>query len=938
MADTWNENQASDDQTNPPPPGTSESQLDQTAGGVDYATRGLAGTTTAGKSDTAAGATSENETPDRRWKNPLANYSSYTYQISLYMITPDAYEAFILDGRRNLNAINNISDAGRESINQANQQSATREAAINSGFVQGVGERGRTTSPPAASSVKTIKTGGAFLLAQSGGINNSGPNQRAPGFDVDFYIDDLILTQSINPKESQSSSNFTGVEFKITEPYGFSFITRLKEAQDALKEICSTPGYTNISNPLKQFFIIGIRFLGYDENGNVIDPASVNNQLGAEVGTGNGLYERYFDITINSIDFRMSGPPIVYTCTASVIPGTVAFSLKTGIVWTGATVTGKTVYDALMGASDPADARQAKQGETAMSQAGAGGTAGAFGLLAYLNKEEKKRFDNKEIEIPAVWNIDFRGDSLARIGNATIIDPKNLDKRRVPTTSATSSKESNAVTAQLNTQPNTNLINISLGKGIPIAQAVDEIIKQSSYIEDSLNILLKYNDDNTVTGDGSAEIINNKSKVVRGISWYNLSAEVVVIGWDNLQQDFIFKTTFIIQPYETPVTLSAYADKTTSYPGPHKRYEYWWTGKNSEIMRFEQSYKNTFFNVAINGAGVSDAASGGKLNHPVRRGIPTGQPIQGQPNYNMEAQNSYISDLYDPGSWAEVNFTILGDPDFLMQPAASSIDRLYNRYYGTDGYSINPHSGQIFVEINFKEPNDYDHGKGTLDINGSINIYPHPPYIQDEINKRGGGVAMLITKVVSKFSRGLFQQDLSGAPGIFQDNRGKETSARGADQSDAESARLARTAPIVTAGTAPIVTTTNSGTGTTATTSAAKVAQTKVKTGTSPIALNGLSYDKNASLMSAYNTRFPSGTAPTPAANATTVKSMATAEAINRGTNTGLNKDHPPVPPAAKPVEDQTKLNKQGVADGDAGYIMDRGTKGKFKNPWDRRD
>ena len=936
MADTWNENQAIDDKTNPPPPGTSESQLDQTAGGVDYATRGLSGTTTAGKSDTAAGATSQNETPNRRWKNPLANYSSYTYQISLYMITPDAYEAFIVDGRRNLNAINNISDAGRESVNQANQP---RDVAV----VQSPGEQGRSGSPPSvSSSAGNIKTGGAFLIAQSGGINNSGPNQRAPGFDVDFYIDDLILTQGLNPKETQSSTNITGVEFKITEPYGFSFITRLKEAQDALKEICPTPGYTNISNPLKQFFILGIRFLGYDEKGNVIDPASVNNELGAEVGTGNGLYERYFDITINSIDFRMGGPPVVYTCTASVISGTVAFSLKTGMVWTGATVTGKTVYDALMGGVDidPATVRQAKpsaSGETAMSQAGAGGTAGAFGLLAYLNKEEKKRFDNKEIEIPAVWNIDFKGDSLERIGNATIVDPKNLDKRRVPTTSATSSKESNAATAQLNTQPNTNLINISLGKGISIAQAVDEIIKQSSYIEDSLNILLKYNDDNTVTGDGSAEIINNKSKVVRGISWYNLSAEVVVIGWDKLQQDFIFKTTFIIQPYETPVTLSAYADKTTPYPGPHKRYEYWWTGKNSEIMRFEQSYKNTFFNVAINGAGVSDTASGGKLNHPVRRGIPTGQPIQGQPNYNMEAQNSYISDLYDPGSWAEVNFTILGDPDFLMQPAASSIATLYNKYYGTDGYSINPHSGQIFVEINFKEPDDYNHGKGTLDINSSINIYPHPPYIQDEINKRGGGVAMLVYKVVSKFSRGLFQQDISGAPGIFQDNRGKETSAaRTENQTDAETNRLA--------GKAPIVSTTNSGTGAAATTSAAKVAQTKVKTGTSPIALNGLSYDKNASLMSAYKSRAQSGTAPTPAANATTVKSMATAEAIDRGTNAVVNKgklnpwDHPPVPPAAKPVEDQTKLNKQGVADGDAGYIMDRGTKGKFKNPWDRRD
>ena len=38
------------------------------------------------------------DAPGRRLKNPLGALSSYTYQLSLYMITPDAYDAFNAGG------------------------------------------------------------------------------------------------------------------------------------------------------------------------------------------------------------------------------------------------------------------------------------------------------------------------------------------------------------------------------------------------------------------------------------------------------------------------------------------------------------------------------------------------------------------------------------------------------------------------------------------------------------------------------------------------------------------------------------------------------------------------------------------------------------------------------------------------------------------------
>ena len=144
------DNLANDDKQNPPVAGERNNTLNNYTPPGGTAPVQATPTSQSGKSDTAAAASSKSK-PGKRLQNPLANFSSYTYQISLYMITPDAYKAFIESGRKNLNAINNITAAGTQTIIEANQQAATREAQINSGFVQGVGERGRTTSPPTPS-------------------------------------------------------------------------------------------------------------------------------------------------------------------------------------------------------------------------------------------------------------------------------------------------------------------------------------------------------------------------------------------------------------------------------------------------------------------------------------------------------------------------------------------------------------------------------------------------------------------------------------------------------------------------------------------------------------------------------------------------------------------------------------------------------------------
>ena len=642
-----------------------------------------AGTTVAGKSGTTASATSKAK-PGKRWQNPLGNFSSYTYQLSLYMITPDAYDAFIQSGRKNINAFQDVNNSGN----------------------------------------------GVFLIAQSGGINNT-TSRRAPGFDQDFFIDNLKIVQAINGKETGASTNTTEMSFTITEPYGFSFISRLKRASEALAKVSRSKNYKDLQNPSKQFFMLGIRFQGYDLNGNLINSKDIPGTDGDPQGNAYGIYERFYDILITGMKFKIEGKAVTYNITATSVASGSAFGVKRGIIDQGAKVIADTVYNALMGDDEM-----------------------YTGLLAKLNNDQKKLLDAKSIEIANEWDVVFIGDADPTIKLASIVSKADIDKRKWAMSKVSDTAEVN-VSTEVESTPDNTIREITVPGGTPILQAVNQIILQSDFLTKALTKV--YTTAEEPNPDGKDDEIVDDSK--NQIKWYTMTAEIKNLGWDKAQNDFAYKTTYIIQTYDTPVVVSAYAKKTPKYYGPHKRYEYWFTGKNSEILRYEQTMDNTFFNVTLE-ATNNPNASGGNTDIPSKAGKPQDAPKQGLLGDGLQAQNSYMTSLYDPGAYATAKIQILGDPDFLMQPSPSSINNLYNKFYGTDGYTVNPNGGQVFIEINFKEPVDYQNKDGLLSINESILFWKYPASVTKELKSRGGGVSYMVLNCASTFSKGKFEQEL----------------------------------------------------------------------------------------------------------------------------------------------------------------------------------
>ena len=387
--------------------------------------------------------------------------------------------------------------------------------------------------------------------------------------------------------------------------------------------------------------------------------------------------------------------------------------------------------------------------------------------------DQKVLLKEKKIEIASKWKVVFLGDANPIIKSASIVSKADIDKRKWAMAKVNDTAEVNV--SKEAESPDNTVREITVPGGTPILQAVNQIILQSDFLTKALTKVY-------TTSEEGGEVDPNDSK--NKIQWYSMTAEIKNLGWDKKQNDFVYETTYLIQLYETPVVVSAYAKKTPSYYGPHKRYEYWFTGKNSEIIRYEQNMDNTYFNVTLDADGNPNA-SGGNTDTANIANKQQNAPKQGLLNDGLYAQNSYMTSLYDPGAYATAKIQILGDPDFLMQPSPSSINAFYNKFYGTDGYTVNPNGGQVFIEINFKEPTDYFNKDGLLGINESILFWKYPPDVTAEIAKRGGGVSYMVTTCTSTFSKGKFEQELVCTINTFPDSSNSKSDAAAAGRQSA---------------------------------------------------------------------------------------------------------------------------------------------------------
>lgn len=606
----------------------------------------------------------DTKAPDHRRYNPLSEYSSQTHQLVLAMVTPDAYVDFVKSGRKNFN------------LGQAD-----------------------------------AKDKGIFIIARSGGINNN-TYTRAAGFDLDYYIDNLKISCAADTSSTGGPVANYEMSFNIIEPYGFSFISRLKKALDYMKEVSTLPGQERQNDPSTCIYILGIQFLGYDKNGEVMP-------------TSKSTMDRYYDIKIQEMVYDLDGRMVTYKIKAATIPTRVGTGTKQGIITRDMSVTGRTVGSILEQFMDKLSADQIP-----------------------VKPDPKAKVLPSALQTS--YAIEFRGPGSDLIKNAVIVSKADTDKLKWPM----------GITAAEG--PDSAQRTVSFRNGTPIIQAMGQLIQQSSYLEEALKMNVP-SDTVPVDQNGNPEEIVPDTK--KSVRWFNVSMEVIPKAWNGALKDYTYEVKYIIQPYLTPMTISSNVNKTTPYYGPVKRYDYWYTGKNTEVLRLSFNINNNYFSTVFRQDNVT-APESGSTSTPIVAGQRTGQSTTGKLNSGTEGSSNYTNSLYDPGSWVQLKMDIMGDPDWLTMDSTPPIAlEEYNSFYGPDGYSINPKGGQLFIEINFYEPIDYENKTGTLKINDKLMLWEYPPGVLEANNAKG--ICYKVTDIVSTFSGGQFKQTLTGVINPF---------------------------------------------------------------------------------------------------------------------------------------------------------------------------
>jgi hypothetical protein len=600
--------------------------------------------------------------PGRRLQNPLGDYMNYTYQITLYMVTPQGYEAFVASGRNSVTA-----------------------------------------------------AGSFYIVCQSGGVNNG---FRAPNFQYDYGIDNLQIPCAVSPKETGSSviNIIDNLTFQIFEPYGFSFMTNLRRAADALYG--SNPQVSNL-NLTRQNFILGIRFHGYDKNGVAVSDTD--------------LFEHFIDIQITEMKFKLDGRMVVYNVSAASKPIQSGFNISKGTSKFPQAVTAGTVKEAVekyieqINKSEKDLAEKGGRNPTKYTVTWLGGTDIVYNS-SLTSKTEKPNGNRAN---PAT-NVDKKAD----------VHPGNEVKNK-------------------NTDP--SKIGLKLANDQPIVQAINDIVKQSQFMENQLKVLYpnkpdpddKKKDQDPITPD-------SKNKTT---SWISSLAKITNIKWDKKINNYSYDIEYGISPYSAPTLPSPVVDSNNLYPGPVKRYEYWYTGQNSEVLHYEQSFDNLFMSVVV---GTGNNTEKNEVN--TADGLQPNQSRAGRSLGSASASvNSFMTSLYDPKALLEAKITILGDPDLLPSYPSFGEGQPYDQYYTSQqgGKSVNYAGGQTFIEIHFNEGIDYNNAEGLMDINSSIHLVDYPPNIQADLDSRGGGVIYQLTKVTSIFQGGNFKQILEGNSSTF---------------------------------------------------------------------------------------------------------------------------------------------------------------------------
>jgi len=405
-------------------------------------------------------------------------------------------------------------------------------------------------------------------------------------------------------------------------------------------------------------------------------------------------------------------------------------------------------------ADTPIARTNVKPGETAVGGAGAPSKADAApkpsttdqgtGLIAALNAYWGQLAESKGF-IPDEYAIKFADPLLM---NAKVVPPGPLDKNFAGGTPQQTAADE-LLQERQNMSPTVRQRSATAGQ--QIVQFIDTVLRNSNYITDQQKVI--WNSKNNYWED--------YGKSAQNFAWFNISCQAEQLQYDPKQNDFAYRLTYIIAPYQIPVQ-SEYFDNT-GFRGVHKTYNYWFTGQNTQVLAFEQAYNNAWTqaltsDISVRAGNDSTASRVNSREQWKKRYMPaSNQPRQGGDGKTFEAGANAADYLYSVDT-ATVTLTIIGDPAWIPPPTNIQAGQFTTSAFFPDG-SINTSASAPYFELAWNKPTDYDLNTGLMDT-GQNNFRTN--FVSTNAGFAQQAISYTATTVKSIFRGGKFSQELSG--------------------------------------------------------------------------------------------------------------------------------------------------------------------------------
>jgi hypothetical protein len=390
------------------------------------------------------------------------------------------------------------------------------------------------------------------------------------------------------------------------------------------------------------------------------------------------------------------------------------------------------------------------------------------GLCDALNQFQKNLVKKKLYSIADEYVIEFAPVNMAQ---ATVALKGTTAYKSSPMADA---KNPNAqLNPASNKLQNTARV-ISVEMGTQIVQFIDQIMRGSSFVTDQANVIY---DEATGSPIPNPTVNNNT-----GFNWYKINFRATNLGWDDLRQEYAYRMTYIISQFSITDIKSQYF-QPGAFLGTHKTFNYWFTGKNTQILDFESEYDN-MYNLVImsaedSGAPASDGTPAdntpnlfGLKNTPITptnnlpqipRKFAAGASVSSQyADKGAALIGSSAADyLYSLGNQSNIKLKVIGDPAWLMQGEITNSTTPQNftfAPFNADG-TINFDAGQVLFDVIWNRPADYNFDTGLIDTN-------------QQTRNADGSLALLqpqahtvwvAQSVISTFSQGKFEQEIQGS-------------------------------------------------------------------------------------------------------------------------------------------------------------------------------